>query len=71
MQSCVDQVDVVLASLRRAQVDDWLSPAGRAYRITLALHASALMRARESLEAAVAVVLRHSQNVSVSSERGP
>lgn len=71
MQSCVDQVDVVLASLRRAQVDDWLSPAGRAYRTTLALHASALMRARESLEAAVAVVLRHSQNVSVSSERGP
>lgn len=70
MQSCVDQVDVVLASLRRAQVDDWLSPAGRAYRTTLALHASALMRARESLEAAVAVVLRHSQNVSVSSERG-
>ncbi|MCM0618566.1 MULTISPECIES: hypothetical protein [Micrococcaceae] len=66
----MDQVDVVLASLRRAQVDDWLSPAGRAYRTTLALHASALMRARESLEAAVAVVLRHSQNVSVSSERG-
>ena len=47
MQSCVDQVDTVLTSLRRAQVDDWLSPAGRAYRTTIALHASALMRARE------------------------
>jgi len=51
-------------------VDDWLSPAGRAYRTTLALHASALMRARESVEASVAIVLRHSQSVSVSGERG-
>lgn len=51
-------------------MDEWLSPAGRAYRTTIALHASALMRARESLEAAVAFVLRHSQSVSVSSERG-
>ncbi|NWL31885.1 hypothetical protein [Paenarthrobacter nitroguajacolicus] len=71
MQACVDQVDQVLTSLRRAQVDDWLSPAGRAYRTTLALNASALMRARESVEASVAMVLRHSQNVSVSGERGP
>ncbi|GAA3269424.1 hypothetical protein [Paenarthrobacter aurescens] len=71
VQSCVDRVDAVLSSLRKAQVDDWLSPAGRAYRTTIAVHASALMRARESLEASVALVLRHSQNVSVSSERGP
>ncbi|KUM36654.1 hypothetical protein AR689_17905 [Arthrobacter sp. EpRS71] len=71
MQSCVDHVDTVLSSLRRVQVEDWLSPAGRAYRTTVALQASALMRARESVEAAVALVLRHSQSVSVSSERGP
>ncbi|WP_458108242.1 hypothetical protein M1D51_01345 [Arthrobacter sp. R3-55] len=70
IKTCVDQADAVLASLRRIQLNDWQSPAGRAYRTTIALHASALMRARESMDAAVALVLRHSQNVSVSSERG-
>ncbi|WP_159706422.1 hypothetical protein [Arthrobacter sp. 18067] len=71
IKTCVDQVDAVLASLRRIQMAEWQSPAGRACRITIALHASALMRARESMDAAVALVLRHSQNVSVSGERGP
>ncbi len=71
IKACVDQADAVLASLRRAQMEHWLSPAGRAYRTTLAVHASALMRARGSLDSAVALVLRHSQNVSVSGERGP
>lgn len=71
IKACVDQADAVLASLRRAQMEHWLSPAGRAYRTTLAVHASALMRARESLDSAVARVLRHSQNVSVSGDRGP
>ncbi|MFE4195650.1 hypothetical protein ACFRJ9_07290 [Paenarthrobacter sp. NPDC056912] len=71
LKVCVDQVDTVLASLRRTQLEDWLSPAGRAYRTTIALHASALMRARESLDGAAALVLRHSRNVSVSAERGP
>ncbi|NQD89185.1 hypothetical protein HP499_15470 [Paenarthrobacter sp. CM16] len=70
IKTCVDQADAVLAALRRIQLNDWQSPAGRAYRTTIALHASALMRARESMDAAVALVLRHSQNVSVSSERG-
>lgn len=46
LKACVDQADAVLMSLRRAQLDDWQSPAGRAYRTTLALQASALMRAR-------------------------
>ncbi|WP_284986722.1 hypothetical protein [Arthrobacter sp. fls2-241-R2A-172] len=71
IKACVDQADAVLATLRRAQLDHWLSPAGRAYRTTIAVHASALMSARESLDSAVALVLRHSQNVSVSGERGP
>ncbi|MCF3140609.1 hypothetical protein LRQ04_15240 [Paenarthrobacter sp. AR 02] len=71
IKACVDQADAVLATLRRAQLDHWLSPAGRAYRTTIAVHASALMRARESLDSAAALVLRHSQNVSVSGERGP
>lgn len=71
IKSCVDQVDAVLASLRRNQLEEWQSPAGRAYRTTIALHSSALMRARESLDVAAALVLRHSQNVAVSGERGP
>ncbi|BCW47381.1 hypothetical protein StoSoilB5_45650 [Arthrobacter sp. StoSoilB5] len=70
IKSCVDQTDVVLATLRRTQLEEWQSPAGSAYRTTIALHASALMRARESLEDAAASVLRHSQNVSVSGGRG-
>ncbi|MEV7607078.1 hypothetical protein AB0N65_16715 [Paenarthrobacter sp. NPDC089322] len=70
IKSCVDQADIVLAALRRAQLESWQSPAGNAYRTTIAVHASALMRARESLDAAAALILRHSQNVAVSSQRG-
>ena len=70
MKTCVDQVDSVLASLRRIQLEDWQSPAGRAYRTTIAVHASALTRVREGLDGAAAVVLRHSQNVSVSGVGG-
>ncbi|WP_281451054.1 hypothetical protein [Paenarthrobacter nitroguajacolicus] len=70
MKACVDQADTVLASLRKIQLEDWQSPAGRAYRTTVAVHASALMRAREGLDGAAAAVLRHSQNVSVSGGRG-
>ncbi|MEV7663819.1 hypothetical protein [Paenarthrobacter sp. NPDC089316] len=69
MKSCVDQADAVLASLRKMQLEDWQSPAGRAYRTTIAVHASALVRVRERLDGAAAVVLRHSQNVSVSGGR--
>ena len=64
--ACVDQADTVLAALRRAQLEDWQSPAGRAYMVTVAVHASELQRARESLEAAAAAILRHSQSASVS-----
>lgn len=70
INACVDQVDGVLASLRRAQLENWLSPAGRAYRTTVALHAAALMRARETLEDAAATVLRHSQSVSAAGKGG-
>ena len=70
IKTCVDQTDAVLASLRRIQLDDWQSPAGRAYRTTVALQASALMRARQSLDAAAALILRHSQSVSVSAGKG-
>lgn len=66
IKKCVDDVDSVLSSLRRAQLEDWQSPAGTRYRTTVALQASALMRARESLDDAAAAILRHSQNVNVS-----
>jgi len=69
IKASVDQTDAVLASLRRTQLEEWQSPAGSAYRTTIALHASALMRARASLEDAAASVLRHSQNVAVSDGR--
>lgn len=70
MKTCVDQADTVLASLRKIQLEEWQSPAGREYRTTIAIHASALMRARENLDGAAAVVLRHSQNVAVQGGRG-
>ncbi|MFJ5957763.1 hypothetical protein ACIQC5_17620 [Paenarthrobacter sp. NPDC092416] len=66
MAGCTDKADAVLAALGRLQLEQWQSPAGRAYRTTIALQASALQSARASLDAASAVVLRHSQHVVVS-----
>ncbi|MFI2564936.1 hypothetical protein [Paenarthrobacter sp. NPDC018779] len=70
IKKCVDDVDAVLSSLRRVQLDDWQSPAGNQYRTTVAVHASALMRAREALDDAAATVLRHSRNVGASDRAG-
>lgn len=69
IKRCVDQTDQVLATLRRTQLESWQSPAGRAYRTTIAVHASAVMRTRESLDTAAGLILRHSQNVAVSGQR--
>ncbi|WP_284978770.1 hypothetical protein [Arthrobacter sp. fls2-241-R2A-200] len=71
IKACVDLADTALASLRRAQMEDWQSPAGQAYRTTVALQAAALMRARGTMEHAVAMVLRYSRSVSVSGGTGP
>lgn len=70
MAGCADRVDAVLAALSRLQLEQWQSPAGRAYRTTIALQAASLRRARETLEEAAALVLRHSQNVVVSGQAG-
>ncbi|MFJ4210611.1 hypothetical protein ACIPY2_19325 [Paenarthrobacter sp. NPDC089675] len=70
MKDCVDKADSVLLALRKAQLEGWRSPAGNAYRTTLAVHGSALRRARESLDSAAASVLRLSQDVGVSGRAG-
>ncbi|SDO93151.1 hypothetical protein SAMN04487914_101189 [Arthrobacter sp. ok909] len=66
---CADEADTVLAALARLELQTWQSPAGRAYRLTLSLQAAALRRSRDALLDAVAVVRRHAQNVTLSSDR--
>jgi len=69
---CADEADAVLAALARLELQTWQSPAGRAYRLALSLHAAALRRSRDSLLDAVAVVLRHARNVAQPADRmGP
>ncbi|WP_459319949.1 hypothetical protein [Arthrobacter sp. RHLT1-20] len=67
--ACADQADAVLSHLVRLELQTWQSPAGRAYRTSLSLHAASLRRVRNTLQDAVAVVLRHAQNVVLSSGR--
>lgn len=69
---CADEADAVLAALTRLELQTWQSPAGRAYRLSLSLHAAALRQSRDSLLDAVAVVLRHARNVAQPADRmGP
>jgi hypothetical protein len=63
---CADDVDAVLAALARLELQTWQSPAGRAYRLALSLQAAGLRRSRDALTDAVAVVLRHALNVTLS-----
>lgn len=67
--SCAERAGAVLAGLGRLELQDWQSPAGRAYRTTLSLQAASLRRARDALADAQAVVLRHAQQVTLSSGR--
>jgi hypothetical protein len=60
---CADRADAALSQLVRLELQTWQSPAGRAYRTALSLQAASLRRGRNALEDAVAVVLRHAQNV--------
>ena len=72
VSQCADEADRVLAALARLELHTWQSPAGRAYRLALSLHAAALRRSRDSLLDAVAVVLRHARNVAQPKDRmGP
>ncbi len=69
MLGCAEQADAVLGGLGRLELDSWQSPAGRAYRTTLSLHAASLRRARDGLREAAALVSVHAQRVTLSSGR--
>ena len=60
---CCDQADYLLGRFHSVQLLEWQSPAGRAYRSSLGLHAAALGRARERLHRASAAVLRHAEQI--------
>ena len=66
---CADRADSALSRLAGLELQTWQSPAGRAYRTALSLQAASLRRSRNTLQEASAVVLRHAQNVVLSSGR--
>jgi hypothetical protein len=66
---CADRADAALSHLARLELQTWQSPAGRACRTALSLQAASLRRSRNALQDASAVVLRHAQNVVLSSGR--
>jgi hypothetical protein len=66
VEVCLGRVERVLAGFRAIQLLDWQSPAGRAYRNSVALQEVALGRARVRLEEALASVRRHAQAVGAS-----
>lgn len=61
---CADRVAGVLAGFREIQLLEWQSPAGRAYRDSVALQEVALGRVRVPIEDAVVAVNRHAQDVA-------
>lgn len=69
MAACADQADAALARLSGVEMGTWDSPAGRAYRTALSLHAASLRRSRTALQEASAVVVRHAQAVMLSAGR--
>ena len=61
LASCVARVEEVIAGLREIQLVDWQSPAGQAYRNTVARQGGALRQASDCLAEARAAVARHAQ----------
>lgn len=70
MSVCADQADAVLAKLAQLQLEQWESPAGRAYRTTLAFQAASLRSGRDALREAATATLRHAQNVASKPQPG-
>ncbi|GAA4052803.1 hypothetical protein GCM10023063_46410 [Arthrobacter methylotrophus] len=70
MTVCADQVDAVLAKLAQLQLNQWESPAGRAYRTTIALQAASLRRGRDALSEAAAATLRHAAKLTSNTPSG-
>ena len=67
---CADEADAVVSRLGQLLMEQWLSPAGRAYRSALAIRAAELRRARDALREASAVVMHHSTRLAVASRPG-
>lgn len=57
---CSEEADAVVSRLGQVLMGQWQSPAGRAYRSSLALRIAELRRARDILQEASAVVMHHS-----------
>jgi MarR-like DNA-binding transcriptional regulator SgrR of sgrS sRNA len=68
---CAGRVGTVLARFREIQLLEWQSPAGRAYRNSIALQEVALGQALARLEDARLAVNRHAQEVGPSSGGSP
>jgi hypothetical protein len=64
--ACLVSGEEILAGFRDIQLLQWESPAGRAYRDTVALQAVALRRCLESLAEARVAVERHSRETLVA-----
>jgi hypothetical protein len=71
LAACADAAGAVLARFRQVELEGWQSPAGRAYRNTVALQAACLGRVRDRLHESSALVARHAQAVAASSTRTP
>jgi ElaB/YqjD/DUF883 family membrane-anchored ribosome-binding protein len=61
---CTARVERVLSGFRQIQLLDWQSPAGRAYRNSVALQEASLGRARDRLEDAGSAVSSHARAVA-------
>lgn len=59
--ACMVGADDILGNFRDIQLLQWQSPAGQAYRNSVALQAGALNRALEALREAQSAVQRHSR----------
>lgn len=64
LEDCAARADAVISRLGQLQFHSWQSPAGRAYRTTVALQQSALRRCRDAIQMAAAAVYRHRQAVA-------
>jgi hypothetical protein len=61
---CMESVEAVVYRFREIQLLDWQSPAGRAYRNSVALQEAELGRARVRIEDASTAVHRHAREVA-------
>ena len=67
---CADNAEGVLAGFHDIQLLDWQSPAGQAYRDSVALQAVAVRRALDRIQEASAAVAAHAR-AALTSECSP